>query len=320
MRLIHLSLHFVLLAVFLMGCSSSKLKSSPVSSSRSAASSDVAQSPNLTQASSVSSSSLERTYEDSFSCKMMESVIDPYERERMSALTGFAVGPRTALQANDLKQPMLRPFISDGCSSSPDGVPLTENSSVWVDCCIRHDTAYWMGGTHEQKKNADNVLRSCIASKGYSRIGKLYKSFVDEFGGPRSTQNYRWGYGWNGRRDFSPLTSTEKEQIKNLYGVDETQFPDFMMAQPFSLQRMCDTFDPIFYGLRKEEIKIYHFLNSRLKNNDVIVGARLYFFNQDYFSYEIRLKSCTDSVIVTVFEDRAQAPTFQPSSKSTCQF
>ena len=38
----------------------------------------------------------------------------------------------------------IAPFTSDGCSSFPDGTPA--NQSLWLECCVRHDLAYWRGG------------------------------------------------------------------------------------------------------------------------------------------------------------------------------
>lgn len=307
MRTIYLVLRLLSSSAFIAACGSTEIRS---------------EKPRLVNLSSASEDSVqkssgqvsERKYEDSLSCKLMEQAqTSSFESERISALNGFVVGPQSAIYASDLTKPILRSFSSDGCSSSPDGVPLTEDSSVWVDCCIRHDTVYWMGGSREQKNQADEELKSCMAEKGYPNVGKVYKSFVAEFGGPTSSQSYRWGYGWNYKRNFSKLTTAEDNQIKRLYGVDQNQFSDFMMKQKFSLQRVCDPTDPIFYGLRKEEIETYHFLNQRLKKQDVIVWARLKNFNLVSYSYEIKLQSCHEPVIVTLFKDAGKASELQSS-------
>lgn len=305
MKAIHLKLILLVSIALVAGCSTSEILPEKV---RAVA---QASAPLDVQSSSTPAS---RKYQESLSCKLMEQPLtNSYELEKVSALTGFAVGPGSAVHANDLSKPILRPFSSDGCSSSPDGVPLTENSSVWVDCCIRHDTAYWMGGSKEDKKKADEELKSCITGKGYPNIAKVYKSFVREFGGPNSTQTYRWSYGWNYKRNFSVLSEEENEQIKRLYGVDKNQFPDFMMGQSFSLQRVCDTFDPIFFGLKKEEIETYQFLNAHLKKQDVITWARLKNFNQISYSYEIKLQSCEEPVVVTLFEEKGKVPDLKSS-------
>ncbi|WP_216662021.1 hypothetical protein [Niveibacterium sp. COAC-50] len=42
----------------------------------------------------------------------------------------------------------LKPFTTDGCSSFPDGTPWQQ--TLWLDCCVKHDIAYWIGGTKEE--------------------------------------------------------------------------------------------------------------------------------------------------------------------------
>jgi len=299
MKAIYLKLILVVFPAFFFACSSHEIRSEKES----------------TLTPSKKAEPILRKYQESLSCQLMsQPVTTAFEREKISALSGFAVGPESALHAPDLSKPILRPFSSDGCSSSPDGVPLTQDSSIWVDCCVRHDTAYWMGGTREEKNKADDELRACMSEKGYPKIGKMYKGFVAELGGPLSTQSYRWGYGWNYKRNYSDLTEEENNQIKRMYGVDKNKFSDFMMNQSFHLQRICDPADPVFYGLRKEEVAVYRFLNARLSKQDVITWARLKNFNRGGFTYEIKLQSCDEAVLVSFFED-AKKP---PELKSTC--
>jgi hypothetical protein len=44
----------------------------------------------------------------------------------LSGLTGLMIGTNT----QDIDKNVLKPFSSDGCSSSPDGIPLSENSEA----------------------------------------------------------------------------------------------------------------------------------------------------------------------------------------------
>ena len=41
----------------------------------------------------------------------------------------------------------LSDFSSDGCSLLLDGT--FENPELWKECCLKHDIAYWRGGTEE---------------------------------------------------------------------------------------------------------------------------------------------------------------------------
>jgi len=61
-------------------------------------------------------------------------------------------------------------FKSDGCSGFPNG--------NWVECCVRHDLVYWVGGTREERAAADSALQKCVADKGHPVIAKLMYSGV----------------------------------------------------------------------------------------------------------------------------------------------
>ena len=65
----------------------------------------------------------------------------------------------------------IEPFTSDGCSSFPDGKP--ENPALWLDCCIRHDIAYWKGGTEQERLDADLALEQCVAKAGEPEPGSV---------------------------------------------------------------------------------------------------------------------------------------------------
>ena len=57
----------------------------------------------------------------------------------------------------------LADFTSDGCSLFADGT--FENPELWKECCIRHDIAYWRGGTEKEREKADLVFKSCIEKR-----------------------------------------------------------------------------------------------------------------------------------------------------------
>lgn len=271
--------------------------------------------PNVKDDRVPNQASIKRPYVETISCKLLQDGSEAYEPERVNPLTGFAVGPQVGNEEQDLTKQILRPFSSDGCSSSPDGIPLSENSEIWVNCCVQHDMAYWIGGTRVQKEAADKELRSCIAGKGYPKIGKIYENFVDKFGGPRSTQHYRWGYGWNYKRDYAPINEAEEKQIKNLTGVDSSQVSKTLLETHFDLQKICDTFDPVFWGFRKEEKEAYQFLNRTLKKPEVIEWARWTYYNAKESLLSIKLKNCKTTSVLIFSTDSASEPIF----KSDCE-
>jgi len=109
----------------------------------------------------------------------------------------------------------LKPFSSDGCSLFPDSSAMTSHD--WCDCCFQHDIAYWRGGTAEQRKAADRLLRQCVTEKtGNSALAALMYEGVRVGGSPYFHTWYRWGYGWTEERTYQPLTAAENELANSL--------------------------------------------------------------------------------------------------------
>ena len=106
----------------------------------------------------------------------------------------------------------LKPFTTDGCSSFPDG--NIEQQSLWVNCCIRHDLAYWKGGSSEQRLKADNELKTCVSRVGEPEIASIMLAGVRVGGSPFFPTAYRWGYGWPYLRGYKPLSEEDKREVK----------------------------------------------------------------------------------------------------------
>ena len=106
----------------------------------------------------------------------------------------------------------LKPFTTDGCSSFPDGT--IEQQSLWVNCCIRHDLAYWKGGTYDERLEADEGLESCVATIGEPKIASIMLAGVRVGGSPFFPTHYRWGYGWPYPRGYKALSPDEKQEVK----------------------------------------------------------------------------------------------------------
>ena len=106
----------------------------------------------------------------------------------------------------------LKPFTSDGCSLFPDGT--YPQQSLWMECCIRHDLAYWQGGSQDQRLAADQALQQCVSQVGEPEIAQLMLAGVRVGGSPYFPTPYRWGYGWSYRRGYDPLTDQEIGQVR----------------------------------------------------------------------------------------------------------
>ena len=209
--------------------------------------------------------------------------------DKPSALTGFLVGPGAGQLFSDPKGAVLRPFFSDGCSSSPDGLPQSKAEESWVNCCVMHDAKYWAGGTEKEKDSADEELETCIAAKGHSHIAKVYRAFVKQFGGPNSNSSYRWGYGWNYRRAFSPLTEKEQEVFASLSVQEISSFSN-------PLIRLCNSQDTVFALMSDAEVNIYKVLNKKLNAASIIESAKWGYYNLDSREFELKLKNCPDTI------------------------
>ncbi len=109
----------------------------------------------------------------------------------------------------------LKPFHSDGCSLFPDENFMTQQS--WCGCCVAHDVAYWQGGTSEERKQADQALKDCVAkATGDETLASLMYDGVRMGGSPYFYNWYRWGYGWSYGRLYQPLTENEKRRAEML--------------------------------------------------------------------------------------------------------
>lgn len=104
----------------------------------------------------------------------------------------------------------LKEFTSDGCSLFPDG--NFDNRTLWCDCCLEHDIAYWRGGTMQERFAADEKLRACVLRKTRNEtLAQMMFAGVRLGGGPIFPNGYRWGYGWNYGRGYTPLSAAESK-------------------------------------------------------------------------------------------------------------
>lgn len=108
----------------------------------------------------------------------------------------------------------LRPFTSDGCSVFIDGTYA--NKTLWRDCCLAHDMAYWRGGTYDQRRLADAKLKKCVEAKGEKVIAEIMEAGVRVGGSPFWPTSYRWGYGWKEFRGYVELTTQETREADRL--------------------------------------------------------------------------------------------------------
>ncbi|MDH5392270.1 MAG: FAD-binding oxidoreductase [Gammaproteobacteria bacterium] len=112
---------------------------------------------------------------------------------------------------SDLYATELRAFKSDGCSAFPNGT--SGQNDLWLNCCIEHDKYYWVGGTYEERLNADQRLKRCVARSGEPAIAMLMLAAVRIAGTPFLPTSFRWGYGWPVYRGYKALSAEEVEAV-----------------------------------------------------------------------------------------------------------
>ena len=94
----------------------------------------------------------------------------------------------------------------------PNGT--SEHKDLWLECCIKHDREYWMGGTKAERLKADIGLRACVAAVGEPKTAELMLKGVRVGGTPYLPTSWRWGYGWRYFRGYKPLTNGEEKLIE----------------------------------------------------------------------------------------------------------
>jgi hypothetical protein len=138
---------------------------------------------------------------------------------------------------------VLQPFSSDGCSLFPDGTPADHR--LWCECCLEHDMAYWQGGTKEQKRLADERLRSCIEEKsGNAELAQAMYLAVTVGGSPYFPAWYRWGYGWPYGRGYKELTADELR----LVAAELTRYRESNGKAPCAASDLKDDETVVFFN------------------------------------------------------------------------
>lgn len=209
-----------------------------------------------------------------------------------SGLDGLRVGP----DVFPLEKGVLKPFKSEACSLSPSSISGTKVS--WASCCVRHDLAYWLGGTEQDRLTADEALKSCIGQKANAALAKIYFSGV-RIGGPfGSGAAFRWGYGWNYIRPYSPLTDYELSQAQALYGKKLEGLAQATDLKTISSNSKTKVFDQSLRPPQKGELQIYDFLKATLRGSTFILSATFVDVSFDLRQFRLVLESCPQAPIV----------------------
>ncbi|SRR6266704_2014871 len=96
-------------------------------------------------------------------------------------------------------------FTTDGCSGGMTSMWewWYGKPPPWNDLCIRHDKAYWKGGSPEDRREADRKLLAGVALNGHPIFAILMWIAVRFGGHPLLPLSWRWGYGWKYPHEYS---------------------------------------------------------------------------------------------------------------------
>lgn len=143
----------------------------------------------------------------------------------LGLIAAFSSSTFILLNAHGLEhRGRLKPFSSDGCSRFPDGPP--GNPEKWRACCLRHDQAYWLGGTFDERVAADRALERCISEVENPILAQTMWAGVRVGGSPLWPTEFRWGYGWPYTRGYRPVTSEEYQLASSLLTGQPQKNPD----------------------------------------------------------------------------------------------
>jgi len=93
-------------------------------------------------------------------------------------------------RARSVNSNVPKQFTTDGCSLFPNCL-LGENLT---EICIEHDLKYWAGGSEEERRQADLVLRDAVNEKIKFLGDVMY--WKSRIGGHSLIPSpWRWGYG-----------------------------------------------------------------------------------------------------------------------------
>jgi hypothetical protein len=202
---------------------------------------------------------------------------------------GLQVGPGIF----DMSQPRLRPFSSDGCSASPNGIP-SQASQIWADCCVEHDRKYWKGGTEDERLRADEELYSCIKKKGYSNVALIYYQSVRVGRVPGSMMTYRWGYGWDQHRPYGVLSKEELAQVQALENQKE-----YLSFNIQTLLKPQDYFDSNIRDWNPVIKKMFQYLHFNLKRIETILAINELAASRGQVQYNVTTDRCTRGYFFT---------------------
>ena len=188
---------------------------------------------------------------------------------KTNPLYGMVVGPGTV----PMNKPILRPFSTDGCSLSPNSSVNLKHLSKdsrpnfvnIAECCVQHDVAYWLGGTLQEKNQADAVFKQCVASRAGDVVADTYFRGVSFGGTANGFNTFRWGYGWDIRRMYRPISAQEMAQAEQFYGKGLVGLHQMIANKSYEIKFELVTLDMATFNQWHDDIIVDFFVLAIIK-------------------------------------------------------
>ena len=112
-------------------------------------------------------------------------------------------------------QASVTSFATDGCTHFANGTHA--QPTLWKQCCVLHDLAYWAGGNVEALDEVDLNLRECVASTGPRTIAEImYWGIRLGHLSSHAIRGEQWGNAWSEtERRTTKLSVDEIDQLQN---------------------------------------------------------------------------------------------------------
>jgi hypothetical protein len=131
-----------------------------------------------------------------------------------------------------------------------------------------------------------------MSEHDYPQVGVFYYWFVTKFSDPDTNSTYPWGYGWNFKRPYSPLTDVEKSLVVKMYGETQDKLFSKLDTPNFKLVRNSIKTGFSLNPLNQAEKNAYNYFKQNFDAVSVIEYAQWGAWNNSTKELNIKINSC----------------------------
>lgn len=126
----------------------------------------------------------------------------------------------------------LVPFETDYCTGYPEGT--WDHPDLWKHCCLEHDLYFWAGGSKEDRRSSDFILKECVEETGENfQALIIYIAVSAGSYSPIKFSNKKWNYGWTQRTSLKSLSVEDIDRIDSEILKEEYNFIPLPLKEKF---------------------------------------------------------------------------------------